>query len=374
MLEKNKKQGERYVDGLYLHIPFCAMKCEYCDFCTYINMEKEYGKYTEYIIKELNMYPKYKYNTVYFGGGTPSVLPIEMITKIFNNIEVEKNAEITLELNPNDMKKEKLRELRELGINRLSIGIQSFQDHILKFVGRDHNGADAIRVFKEAREVGFDNITIDLMFGIPNQTMEDLKKDLEIIKEIEPDNVSIYSLIWEEGTIFFGKLKRGILKEMEQDLEAEMFETIINFLKGNGYNHYEISNFSKKGMEGRHNLKYWRNEQFLGVGMSAASFYKNRRYSGVRTFKKYYSLIDKNEIPIDEKSVEIIDEIEKEKLRKMLGLRLVNEGILYFADKNVEKLVKDGLLEIFKNENKEKRLRLTQKGILLANNVFMEFI
>ena len=374
MLEKNKKQEERYVDGRYLHIPFCAMKCEYCDFCTYINMEKEYGKYTEYIIKELNMYPKYKYNTVYFGGGTPSVLPIEMITKIFNNIEVEKNAEITLELNPNDMKKEKLRELRELGINRLSIGIQSFQDHILKFVGRDHNGADAIRVFQEAREVGFDNITIDLMFGIPNQTTEDLKKDLEIIKEIEPDNVSIYSLIWEEGTIFFGKLKRGILKEMDQDLEAEMFETIINFLKGNGYNHYEISNFSKKGMEGRHNLKYWRNQEFLGVGMSAASFYKNRRYSGVRTFKKYYSLIDKNEIPIDEKSVEIIDEIEKEKLRKMLGLRLVNEGILYFEDKNVEKLVEKGLLEIFKNENKEKRLRLTQKGILLANNVFMEFV
>lgn len=374
MLEKNKKQGERYVDGIYLHIPFCARKCEYCDFCTYINMEKEYEKYTEYIIKELNMYPKYKYDTVYFGGGTPSLLPIEMISKIFNNIDVEKNAEITLELNPNDMKKEKLRELRKLGINRLSIGIQSFQDHILKFVGRDHNGADAIRVFKEAREVGFENITIDLMFGIPNQTMEDLKKDLEIIKQIQPDNVSIYSLIWEEGTIFFGKLKRGILKEMDQDLEAEMFETIINFLKENGYNHYEISNFSKKGMEGRHNLKYWRNEQFLGVGMSAASFYKNRRYSGVRTFRKYYSLIDKNEIPIDEKSVEIIDEIEREKLRKMLGLRLVNEGILYFEDKNIEKLVKDGLLEIFKNEKKEKRLRLTQKGILLANNVFMEFI
>ena len=320
------------------------------------------------------MYPKYKYDTVYFGGGTPSLLPIEMISKIFNNIDVEKNAEITLELNPNDMKKEKLRELRKLGINRLSIGIQTFQDHILKFVGRDHNGADAIRVFNEAREVGFNNITIDLMFGIPNQTMDDLKKDLEIIKQIQPDNISIYSLIWEEGTIFWSKLQRGILKEMDQDLEAEMFETIINFLKENDYNHYEISNFSKKGMEGRHNLKYWRNQEFLGIGMSAASFYEDKRYSGVRTFRKYYSLVDKNEIPIDEKSVEIIDEIEKEKLRKMLGLRLVNEGILYFEDKNVEKLVKDGLLEIFKNENKEKRLRLTQKGILLANNVFMEFV
>ena len=272
------------------------------------------------------------------------------------------------------MKKEKLRELRELGINRLSIGIQSFQDHILKFVGRDHNGADAIRVFQEAREVGFENITIDLMFGIPNQTMEDLKKDLEIIKEIQPDNVSIYSLIWEEGTIFFGKLKRGILKEMDQDLEAEMFETIINFFKENGYNHYEISNFSKNGMSGKHNLKYWRNKEFLGVGMSAASFYGNKRYNGVRTFKKYYNLIDENKIPIDEKSVEIIDEIEKEKLRKMLGLRLVNEGISYFMDKKVEKLVKEGLLEIFENDENDKRLRLTQKGILLANNVFMEFI
>lgn len=370
-----KKTGDIHnIDGIYLHIPFCSRKCEYCDFCTYVNMEKHYEKYTDYLIKEIQMYPKYLYDTIYFGGGTPSLLPIELLKRIMNELNYTEKSEITLELNPNDMKKEKLRELREIGINRLSIGIQSFNDEVLKFIGREHSGKDAIRVFQEAREVGFDNITIDLMFGIPVQTISDVKNDLNIIKQIQPDNVSIYSLIWEEGTVFWSKLQKGILKEIDQDVEAEMYEMIIDFFDKNGFEHYEISNFSRNRKFGRHNLKYWECEEFIGVGMSAASYYSNKRYSNVRTFKKYYDLIDSQKVPGDEKTVEIVDEFEKIKLKSMLGLRLVKKGI-DFKDihddykKSAVKLVERGLLQL-----KNDKLTLTRKGLLLANDVFVEFI
>ena len=382
-------------------------------------------------------------------------------------LEWTENAEITLELNPTDMTLEKLKEIREIGINRLSIGIQSFQNHVLKFIGRQHSSEDAINVYKMAREAGFSNITVDLMFGIPNQSIEDLQRDLNILKELKPENVSIYSLIWEEGTVFWSKLQKGILSEIDQDVEAQMYEMIIEFFNENGYCHYEISNFAridknfeenrninknynlekridfqnfseiKKNEEtlkneifqniesfemikerqknsGRHNLKYWRNKKFIGVGMSAAAYYGENRHSNVRTFNRYYKFLDNEKLPIDENTVEIVDEIESEKLSRMLGLRLIQEGIGYFEDKRVEKLIKNGLLEKFivkkvdfseKKEQKiekfidtkekeiknkvknnesfdekmaektyEIRLRLTKRGMLLANDVFVEFI
>ena len=267
------------------------------------------------------------------------------------------------------------------------------------------------------------------MFGIPNQSLEDLQRDLDILRELKPENVSIYSLIWEEGTVFWSKLQKGILSEIDQDLEAEMYEKIIDFFEKNGYCQYEISNFARiddkdKDVEineikkfedlrklqknaGRHNLKYWRNQKFIGVGMSAASYFGDNRHSNVRTFKKYYNLIDDGKLPIDENTIEIVDETESEKLKKMLGLRLIQEGIEYFEDEKVEKLIESGLLEKFflekinftDKKNKEflyekqkntknnrgfdkkiakktceARIRLTKKGMLLANDVFVEFI
>ena len=458
---------EKDVDAIYIHIPFCDKKCEYCDFCTFVRMEKEYRKYVDYLIREIRMYPKFKYDTIYFGGGTPSVLPVGMIKEIMDELNWTGNAEITLELNTTDMTLEKLKEIREIGINRLSIGIQSFQNHVLKFIGRQHSSDDAVNVYKMARKAGFKNITVDLMFGIPNQSIEDLQRDLNILRELKPENVSIYSLIWEEGTVFWSKLQKGILSEIDQDVEAQMYEMIIEFFNENGYCHYEISNFAridknfeenrninknynlekridfqnfseiKKNEEtlkneifqniesfemikerqknsGRHNLKYWRNKKFIGVGMSAAAYYGENRHSNVRTFNRYYKFLDNEKLPIDENTVEIVDEIESEKLIRMLGLRLIQEGIGYFEDKRVEKLIKNGLLEKFivkkvdfseKREQKiekfidtkekeiknkvknnesfdekmaektyEIRLRLTKRGMLLANNVFVEFI
>lgn len=458
---------EKDIDAIYIHIPFCDKKCEYCDFCTFVRMEKEYRKYVDYLIREIRMYPKFKYDTIYFGGGTPSVLPVGMIKEIMDELDWTGNAEITLELNPTDMTLEKLKEIREIGINRLSIGIQSFQNHVLDFIGRQHSSDDAVNVYKMARKAGFNNITVDLMFGIPNQSIEDLQKDLNILKELKPENVSIYSLIWEEGTVFWSKLQKGILSEIDQDVEAQMYEMIIEFFNENGYCHYEISNFAridenfqknrninknynlekridfqnfseiKKNEEtlkneifqniesfemikerqkngGRHNLKYWRNKKFIGVGMSAAAYYGENRHSNVRTFNRYYKFLDNKELPIDENTIEIVDKIESEKLIRMLGLRLIQEGIGYFKDKRVEKLIKNGLLEKFivkkvdfseKREQKiekfidtkekeiknkvknnesfdekmaektyEIRLRLTKRGMLLANDVFVEFI
>ena len=395
------------IDAIYIHIPFCDKKCEYCDFCTFVRMEREYRKYVDYLIREIRMYPKFKYDTIYFGGGTPSVLPVKMIQEIMEKFEWTENAEITLELNPTDMTLEKLKEIREIGINRLSIGIQSFQNHVLKFIGRQHSSDDAVNVYRMAREAGFENITVDLMFGIPNQSIEDLQRDLNILKELKPENVSIYSLIWEEGTVFWSKLQKGILSEIDQDVEAQMYEMIIEFFNENGYCHYEISNFARidKKFEniekinieneylknyklekeevkklkiesfekieenqknsGRHNLKYWKNQEFIGVGMSAASFYGKNRHSNVRTFKKYYNLIDNHNLPTDENSIEIVDEIEREKLKNMLGLRLIQEGIEYFEDEKVEKLIKNGLLEKFamkKIEKEEGEIEKNQKN------------
>ena len=410
---------EKDVDAIYIHIPFCDKKCEYCDFCTFVRMEKEYRKYVDYLIREIRMYPKFKYDTIYFGGGTPSVLPVGMIKEIMDELDWTGNAEITLELNPTDMTLEKLKEIREIGINRLSIGIQSFQNHVLDFIGRQHSSDDAVNVYKMARKAGFNNITVDLMFGIPNQSIEDLQKDLNILKELKPENVSIYSLIWEEGTVFWSKLQKGILSEIDQDVEAQMYEMIIEFFNENGYCHYEISNFAridenfqknrninknynlekridfqnfseiKKNEEtlkneifqniesfemikerqkngGRHNLKYWRNKKFIGVGMSAAAYYGENRHSNVRTFNRYYKFLDNKELPIDENTIEIVDKIESEKLIRMLGLRLIQEGIGYFEDKRVEKLIKNGLLEKFivkKVDFSEKREQKIEKLI-----------
>ena len=375
MIKNIENKGKKYADAIYLHIPFCTKKCDYCDFCTFINMNKEYEKYCTALIEEIKLYPKENlYDTIYFGGGTPSLLPVNLISDIMVNLKYKKDSEITLELNPNDITRENLKSLKEIGINRLSIGIQSFQDHILKFIGRDHTGNDAIKIFKESREVGFENISVDLMFGIPNQSLDDLKKDLELIKELSPENISIYSLIWDEGTLFWSKLQKGILFEMDQDLEADMFEYIIDFLTDLGYIHYEISNFSKENMYGKHNIKYWENKEFIGVGLSASEYLNGIRTSNVKNFHKYYYSLKNKKKPIDEKTIEIVDEKEKEKLKSMLGLRLVKKGTEYFNNKKIENLLKDGLLEIFENEEGKKRLRLTRKGILLANNVFIEFV
>ncbi|WP_156299087.1 radical SAM family heme chaperone HemW [Streptobacillus canis] len=357
------------INGIYIHIPFCNKRCHYCDFHVFVNMNDKIEKYVEYIIKEIKLYPEYTYDTVYFGGGTPSLLNGEQIKRILDNLKRTEDAEITLELNPSDMDLERLQFIRNAGINRLSIGFQSFNDDMLKFMNRDHSSKKAIETYKNARIAGFDNISLDLIFSVPGQDMEMLENDLDNFLKLDPEHLSIYSLIWEEGTNFTRRLEKGELKALDEDLEADMFIKIEDRLKNHGYNHYEISSFCKDGRESKHNIKYWDNTEYVGVGVNATSFYNGEIFAKVKSLAKYYRLIDQGIIPIEEKTVERVDENELENLKYILGLRMLIKGVEYTPNDKIDKLIKRGLIERF-----DDRIRLTREGMLLSNEVFVEFV
>ena len=361
----------------YVHIPFCDKKCAYCSFVTY---EKTEGKeeYINYLIKEINLYKTNILDTLYFGGGTPSVLDPLLINKIMNEFELSKNAEITLEFNPEKSYYKNLKEYKNIGINRLSIGCQTFNDDLLKRIGRIHSSNEVLEAFNLARNENFKNINLDLMFALPGQTLENLKEDLNILKKLSPEHISIYSLIWKDGTKFALLKEKGILKQAPEELEAEMYEYIINFLEENGYIHYEVSSFCKKGFESKHNISYWHNENYYGFGLGAAGYLGNIRYSNVTNFKKYYEMLDKNILP--RKEEEIITEKKSLEYFLILKLRMLKEGF------NMKELEKKFSIESFYisklkelTENKllfieDNIYRLTKKGLFLSNEVFAELL
>lgn len=360
-------------DAIYIHIPFCVKKCGYCDFLSFSCEEKskaDRSEYVEKLIEEIRLYPKLKYDTVYFGGGTPSLLEVEEVEKILEQLSINKGAEITLEVNPQTVDIEKLEGFKKIGINRLSIGIQSFNDEKLKVLGRIHSKDIALKTYDDARKAGFENISIDLIFATPDQTIEELEEDLDIVEKLSPEHISIYSLIWEEGTKFMDLLNSGKLNPLDNALEAKMYELIIDRLKKIGYLHYEISNFAKKGYEGRHNSKYWKNVEYIGAGLGASGYYKGIRYKNEIELSDYYKKIDIAEKPLmEEEEVSDKDRIEN---YYILGLRLLNEGIvaednIYFE--KIKNLCKKGYLK-----NEEERYKLTSKGLMFANDVFVEIM
>ena len=358
----------------YIHIPFCERKCNYCDFTSLKGTDSQIEKYVNYLLKEMEIYKKEydlseRQDTIYFGGGTPSLLPIDNLEKILSKFSYDEKTEITIEVNPKTVDINKLREYRRLGVNRLSIGIQTFNDDNLKILGRIHNSLEAIEVYNLARKVSFKNISLDIMFSLPNQTLTMLQNDLEKLVNLNPNHISIYSLIWEEGTKFFRDLKSGKLKETDNDLEANMYEYIIEFLKSKDYIHYEISNFAKKGFESRHNSIYWENKQYLGLGLSAAGYLDNLRYKNFFNLKDYYDKLDKDILPIDEK--EILTEEDIEQYRYLVGFRLLNKAIIpskEYLEKCIS-LSKEGyLLE------KGNTFTLSHKGLMLFNDFISNFI
>ena len=357
------------VDAIYIHIPFCLKKCAYCDFLSFKMSDKERERYVDALIREIELYPKFEYTTIYFGGGTPSLLSVREVERILSVLNIGERCEITLEVNPKTVDLDRLKLLKKAGINRLSLGIQTFNSKHLKRLGRLHSVEEAVEAYKLAREAGFENISIDLMFSLPEQSLLELKDDLFLLFSLKPEHFSIYSLIWEEGTEFFEKLKKGIYTETDNDLEADMYEYIIDESKKQGYNHYEISNFSYPNKESLHNSKYWENKQYIGVGLGASGYFKNKRYKNDLNFNKYYDRICQGEKPISE--IEIIDEETKLIYEYILGLRLINKGIK----------PKGKYLEICKTLEEEnyltkvsERYRLTKKGIVLANDVFERFL
>lgn len=377
--------------GIYLHIPFCKQKCNYCDFVSFSDKCEKIESYIECLEKEINKFDfsNFMVTTIYIGGGTPSFINSKYIKLImntlYNKIDINKNKkdklEITIEVNPGTVTKEKLQDYKEAGINRLSIGLQTSQDRLLKQIGRVHSYQEFIETYQSAKEVGFENINIDLMLGLPNQTLKDLKESLNKIIELNPNHISVYSLILEEGTKLFNQIENNEFKLPDEESERNMYWYVKNMLELNEYNHYEISNFSKKGKESKHNLNCWNQKEYIGFGVAAHSYLYNTRFSNTNNLEDYINNINNNEF---KKNIRIEEEQNKEDQEKeymMLGFRkidgvniskfkekFIDNPIFIYKDK-LNKLVEEGLIEIDLNN-----IRLTSKGIDFANLVFEEFV
>ena len=377
--------------GIYIHIPFCKQKCNYCDFVSYTNKCDKIGSYINCLEKEINSFDFSKYNvtTIYIGGGTPSYIDSKYIKLILNTIykkiQLEKNElkniEITIEVNPGTITKEKLQDYKEAGINRLSIGLQCVQDRLLKLLGRIHTYEEFLNTYNLAKEVGFENINVDLMLGLPNQSIEDLKESLDKIIELNPNHISTYSLIVEEGTKLYNKIENNELQLPDEELERNMYWYVKNTLELNGYNQYEISNFSKKGRKSKHNMNCWNQEEYIGFGVAAHSYINDIRFSNTNNLEKYIKNINNNEFEKNKLIEEQQTLEDKKKEFMMLGFRKI-EGVdiakfkekfvdnpIFIYKEKLNKLVEEGLIEINLNN-----IRLTNKGIDLANLVFEEFI
>lgn len=374
--------------GIYIHIPFCIQKCYYCDFCSFDKLQNKQAEYVDALIKEIkNTHNKSELliKTVYIGGGTPSILNANELKQVMEAIKtnflLSKDCEITVEMNPGTVTKEKLQIYIDSGINRLSIGLQSTNDEILKELGRIHNYKQFEDIYEEARALGFNNINVDLMIGLPNQTIDDVSKSLKDIIQKNPEHISVYSLILEDDTKLKNLIEEGNLSLPDEDTERAMYWTVKNTLEKNGYNHYEISNFSKLGYESKHNTDCWNQKEYIGFGIAAHSYFNNIRYSNICDINEYVKNINSKDF---EKNV-IIHEIQ-EKQDKMneymiLGLRMikgVNEQVFkekFSKDindvykKSIEKLIN---LELISNE--KGIIKLTKKGIDFANIVWEEFV
>ena len=283
--------------GIYVHIPFCIQKCHYCDFCSAAANEDTKERYASALIKNIRMvcgnFVDYEVDSVFFGGGTPTCLPTKTLSDILfsikRNFSVSKNAEISLECNPATANYDNFKALVDSGFNRLSMGVQSVHDKELKALGRIHSFADFEKTFLDARRAGFDNINLDLMYGIPLQTESSFKKTLDVISSYSPEHISAYSLKIEPGTLFFKNKDKLLLPD--EDSEYNMYQSALSILKRNGYKHYEISNYSKDGYHSRHNLKYWNADDYIGFGVSAHSCINRHRYAIINDTSLYSNII-----------------------------------------------------------------------------------
>ena len=393
--------------GLYIHIPFCETKCSYCDFNTFAGIETLFPQYIDSICKEIKLWgsliPDANINTIFFGGGTPSYIPKNLLGQILNTIKEEMDttncAEITIESNPNDLSEiKKLEYYLEIGINRISIGIQSFNDSHLKSIDRRHSAAEGVHAIKNAESAGFDNINIDLMFGLPNQTKHEWIETLEIIPTIPIQHISMYCLTVEKNTPMYHHVNQGITPMPDQDLAAEMYEIATNFMEQENFRHYEISNWAKNDRLCEHNLTYWKNQQFIGIGPGAHSLLFSYRFSNIESPKKYIQKLksnlnfhkkDNDNETTKEKLLTIptTENYEKQDIKTkmsdtmIMGLRLdsgihLNEFENTFQTKiekifpgKISKLISENLIT---KENNQ--IKLTDKGKLLGNEVFINFL
>ncbi|MBA2677272.1 MAG: radical SAM family heme chaperone HemW [Ktedonobacteraceae bacterium] len=378
--------------SLYLHIPFCHTRCYYCDFNTYAGILPMRAAYVRALLTEIELAGKKaqhddgslrRSRTIFFGGGTPSLLSVEQMKSLldacFSAFAIDADAEITMEANPGTLTKEQLMGLRAAGVNRLSMGAQSFDADLLKALGRIHTPEEITQAVQYAREAGFTSINIDFMFGLPGQTMQHWRETLDQALELRPEHLSLYSLIVEEGTLFHDWAQEGRIVPGDEDLCADMYEYADQKLREAGYINYEISNWALPGHHSRHNLTYWQNLPYIGMGAGAYSSFTGRRFSDEREPAVYIKQLKANHIPEVESEVvereQAMSETAFLALRTAMGLHLptfeqrFDEPFAQFVGNRLRVVEEAGLLE-----HEENWLRLSTRGRLLGNEVFMRLL
>lgn len=363
--------------GLYIHIPFCRSRCSYCDFATGLYESGLAERYVRALLQEIRSADVAGacVDTIYFGGGTPSLLAAAQLDQILlalnETFDVDPASEITLEINPGSITVEKLRAFRSLGVNRASFGAQTFDDRELAKLGRSHTAADTRRTFHDLRAAGFDNVSFDLIAGLPGQTLTGWQRNVDEALELQPEHLSFYLLEVHSGTPLAQHIERGLQPVPDEDLAAVMYESMLERAAAAGYEHYEISNLSRLGFQSQHNTKYWTGEPYFGFGCSAHSYNgKTRRWSNHRDVLEYVRLVEKGSSPINERQILTESDIKAESL--FLGLRLmrgVNRDLCKDYETDVERFRDAGLLELDGDF-----IRLTRSGALLSNEVFSAFV
>lgn len=358
----------------YVHIPFCKSKCKYCSFVSYEGQSAQSrSKYVETLVKEIeNYYKDETLKTLYLGGGTPSLLEVEDIKKILAPFQFDTDAEITMEINPETVCVEYIEALKKTGVNRLSIGIQSFDDEILKKIGRIHTAAKAVQTVIEAKKAGFKNISTDFIYGLPNQTLGSFINDLKTAVELGVSHISLYGLKIEEGCKFFSKMPSNL---PDDDAQADMYLAAIAFLEEQGFLHYEISNFSRPKMESRHNLNYWNDEEYYGFGAAAHGYIGGVRYSNYCDLKEYQNKFDQKEFIQSLSKKERLEETIFLGFRRAQGINSDYINAKFGSD--FEKDYKDILKKYEETKHlikTESGWRLSNEGFLVSNVILAEFI
>lgn len=369
--------------ALYIHIPFCAKKCLYCDFPSFCGKDSLMVNYAEALnIDIINSVQDKTVSSIFIGGGTPTYLSLEAwqsIGKAIESLNKSEKAEFSVECNPGTITKEKLEFFKKIGVNRLSIGLQAWQDSLLTTLGRIHTIEEFIYGYELARYMGFNNINIDLMFGIPKQSLENWDETLNKVLALDPEHLSCYSLIVEEGTPFNNMFERNELNVPEENIEREMHYKALELMKKNNYIQYEISNFSKVNKQCAHNLVYWELKDYIGCGSSSHSYLEGNRYRNEENIEKYIELINKKKIAVVESHKNTMDEDVEEfmfmGLRKVSGIseedfqKRFKKNIFSIYGSSIEKFISYKLLQ-----NEGRRIFLTPRGMEISNTIMSEFL
>lgn len=362
---------------LYIHIPFCLTKCHYCDFLSVPFDQSLSEEYLDALLIEIDMRLKDLNNlkTIYLGGGTPSILSVYEFERLFDRLREipwSEDIEITMELNPGTVSREKVRCLKELGVNRFSLGIQSFIDRELEILGRVHRSSEGMYALEIIRQEGIENLSLDLIYGIPGQSIKDWQFNLSRATSYSPEHISTYELTPEQGTPFYDLISKGGLKKPDEEEIITMYQKTIDDLTSAGYIHYEISNFAKEGFQCRHNLNYWERGEYIGMGAGAHSFEGRKRLVNLKDVRRYINELKSGVIQFEEEIEITPEEALKEQiflgLRKIEGLNVefLKERFQIHFISAVSDLIEDGLLEI-----KNGHIKLTRRGITISNSVIV---